>query len=264
MRRLLIRPGAIGDLIVSLPALEFLRAEYTEVWVAGHNVPLVRFADRVRPIASTGLDLVGLGDLGAPGLTELEAFDSVVSWYGTNRPEFRDAVVHLPFQFFPALPEGGSHAVDFYMRQAGGPGGVMPRIACPAADGGFVAIHPFSGSPRKNWPLEKFHELAAQLPLPVRFCAGPEEALEGAVQFDDLYDLACWLASARAYIGNDSGVSHLAAAVGTPVVALFGSTDPLVWSPRSPSVRVVHRARMEDIRVPDVLRAVLTLAAGRE
>ena len=44
MRRLLIRPGAIGDLIVSLPALEYLRADYTEVWVAECNVPLIRFA----------------------------------------------------------------------------------------------------------------------------------------------------------------------------------------------------------------------------
>ena len=61
MRRLLIRPGAIGDCIVSLPALEYLRADYTEVWAASANLPLIRFADRARSIASTGLDLLELG-----------------------------------------------------------------------------------------------------------------------------------------------------------------------------------------------------------
>ncbi len=86
-------------------------------------------------------------------------------------------------------------------------------------------IHPFSGSARKNWPLERFRELAARLAMPVRWCAGPEEALNDAVRFENLYDLACWLSSARVYIGNDSGLTHLAAAVGVPVVAIFGPTD---------------------------------------
>jgi ADP-heptose:LPS heptosyltransferase len=40
------------------------------------------------------------------------------------------------------------------------------------------------------------------------------------------------------YIGNDSGITHLAAAVGTPVLALFGPTNPEVWAPRGPHVRV--------------------------
>ena len=53
MRRLLIRPGAIGDVIVSLPALEFLKAEYTEVWVPSPLVPLIQFADKVVSIAAS-------------------------------------------------------------------------------------------------------------------------------------------------------------------------------------------------------------------
>src|SRR6185437_6348448 len=60
MRRLLIRPGAIGDFILSLPAMECLRDGYLEVWAAAANVPLARFADRACSIASTGLDLVGV------------------------------------------------------------------------------------------------------------------------------------------------------------------------------------------------------------
>jgi ADP-heptose:LPS heptosyltransferase len=57
-----------------------------------------------------------------------------------------------------------------------------------------------------------------------------------------LYQLALWFARARLYIGNDSGITHLAAAVGTPVVAVFGPTDPGVWSPRGERVRVVSCA----------------------
>lgn len=163
----------------------------------------------------------------------MQRFDSILSWYGTTRPEFHQAVADLPIQFFPALPDGSCHAVDFYSRQIGGPDGLLPHIS-PGASlrRNFVAIHPFSGSLKKNWPLDRFRELASMLPLSVEFSAGPEEELDGAVRFDDQMELARWLASARLYIGNDSGVSHLAAAVGTPVIAIFRNSDPNVWSPR--------------------------------
>ncbi len=102
MRRLLIRPGAIGDFILSLPALEAAKTEYTEVWAPRAVLPLVRFADRTKALIDTGIERLGVVE-GAT-VTELETFDSVYSWYGTNREEFREAVQHLPFTFFPALP----------------------------------------------------------------------------------------------------------------------------------------------------------------
>src|SRR5208283_5959747 len=74
VRRLVIRPGAIGDFIVSLPALECLKTDYLEVWAASPNVPLARFADRARPIASTGLDLLGIADPPAGLIGELRRF----------------------------------------------------------------------------------------------------------------------------------------------------------------------------------------------
>jgi ADP-heptose:LPS heptosyltransferase len=93
--------------------------------------------------------------------------------------------------------------------------------------------------------------------MPVRWCAGPEEPLPDAVCIADLYELACWLATARVYIGNDSGITHLAAAVGTPVVALFGPTDPRIWAPRGPQVHVIARPALADIAVEEVLATVL-------
>ena len=252
LRQLLIRPGAIGDLIVSLPALECLRAEYCEVWVNSPNVPLVRFADRVRALASTGLDWLGVAEPPASLVETLRSFDSIVSWYGANRPDFRDAVqkLRLPFTFLSALPpEGAStHAADFYLAQARTlthcESEGIPRIDCPMVRENFAVLHPFSGSPRKDWPIEKFRALARQLErlMPVCWCAGPEDPpLEGVMRIDDLYELACWLARARLYVGNDSGITHLAAAVGTPVLAIFGPTDPAVWAPRGPNVRIALR-----------------------
>jgi heptosyltransferase-3 len=231
-RRLLIRPGAIGDCILALPELEAARVEYTEVWAPRAVLPLIRFADRTRAIADTGLDLVGV----VPGaqVPTLHSFDSIYSWYGTKHPEFRDAVRHLPFTFFPALPPT--------------PQGV-PRIPVPAAPGGdFAVIHPFSGGPKKNWPLENFRALAARLPLTVKWSAGPDEMLDDAVRFNDLYELGCWLSTARVYVGNDSGISHLAAAVGTPVVAIFTCTDPHIWAPRGAHVTVLENPSLEEAR----------------
>ena len=245
MRRLLIRPGGIGDFIVSLPALETLEADYVEVWTAGPNVSLVRFATRARSIASTGLDLLGVSEPPARLLEELRSFDAIDSWYGARRPEFRElvAALGLPFTFHSALPPEGyrGHAVDFYLEQVGAPIGAVPFIASPAGRENFAAIHPFSGSPKKNWPLAKFERFAHGLErrMPVYWCAGREDPkLEDAVLIDDLYELACWLARAGIYIGNDSGITHLAAAVGTPVLALFGPTDPAVWAPRGTHVRI--------------------------
>lgn len=220
--------------------MEFLRTDHTEVWVPSQNIPLIRFADRVRSIASVGLDLLEFG-LDCPARSLLREFDSIVSWYGASRDEFRSAVERLPFEFHTALPSG-VHAIDFCMRQVGGPDGAVPAIEVPGVQRqDFIAIHPFSGSPKKNWPLARFRELARRLPLPAQFSAGPGETLEDARRFDDLWQLAEWLASARAYVGNDSGVTHLAAAVGTPVVAIFRATDPKVWGPRGRSgVRILE------------------------
>ena len=205
-------------------------------------------------------------------MQQLRGFDSIVSWYGANRPEFRACVQDLPFEFFTAIPPGdcAMHAADFFAAQVGAPSApAIPRVdcssggcssgGCPRGDGGFAVIHPFSGSTKKCWPLDRYRELARLLEphLPVRWCAGPEEPLADAVRIADLYELACWLAGARVYIGNDSGITHLAASVGTPVVALFGPTDPRIWAPRGRQVRVIAKPALADIALDEVLAAVL-------
>jgi ADP-heptose:LPS heptosyltransferase len=139
----------------------------------------------------------------------------------------------------------------------------------PEADGvilpGATLIHPGSGSPGKNWPLERFAAMARRLSSlghRVTWIRGPaeaglpSEAWPGPViDRPSLPALAATLAESRLFIGNDSGVSHLAAAVGAPCVVLFGPTDPSLWAPDGSRVRVL-RSRDGDLAAISVGEAV--------
>jgi heptosyltransferase III len=222
-------------------------AEYNELWVPRSLVPLIQFGQAVRAISATGIDLVGLGDLpiDARLASHLRSFDHIVSWYGADRPEFRAAMgaLGVPCDFYPALPGPGysGHAADFFAEQVGAKRGLQPRIEVKRADAReSVVIQPFSGSIRKNWPLDLFCEVAAHLNTTIEWCAGPEEVLPGALRYDNLAELANWIAASRLYIGNDSGITHLAAATGVPVLAIFLTSDPAVWAPRGDNVTVLR------------------------
>jgi heptosyltransferase-3 len=243
--------------------MERMKAAYTEVWVPSPIVPLIQFADRASRLPSA-IDSLGLPGIDPPvGLLDhLRGFDSIVSWYGSNQPFLRKNVEDwgLPFQFFPALPpvSDQTHIVDFFLAHAGAPPGAAPRIAVKPVEHGSIVVHPFSGFPSKNWPMAKFRALAERLPGPVEWCVAPHQQLPGAVKIENLYELACWIAGARLYIGNDTGTTHLAAAAGVPVVAIFGPSNPTVWAPRGKAVRVVA-GDLESLPVDTVLEAVLKL-----
>jgi ADP-heptose:LPS heptosyltransferase len=145
--------------------------------------------------------------------------------------------------------------------------------------GESVVLQPGAGSPAKAWP--GFAALSRRLGdtgLTVVALAGPADGgvmetllASGALAEDrlardwPLVEIAGLLSLARATVGNDSGPTHLAAAVGCPTVAVFGPTDPLVWAPVGPSVKTLG-GPMDGTRWPDVdrveseVRAIL--AAG--
>jgi heptosyltransferase-2 len=120
-----------------------------------------------------------------------------------------------------------------------------------------LAVAPGSGNPAKNWPIEHFYEvtrtLAWETDLPIVWLSGPAEAawlpyLSGLARAQGhfllhqrpLKTLAALLSQARLYLGNDSGLTHLAAAAGARrVLALFGPTDPTVWAPLGETVTVL-------------------------
>jgi heptosyltransferase III len=162
-------------------------------------------------------------------------------------------------RFHPALPatNNSGHVTDFFARQVGASEGLIPRIDVePCTPRDAIVIHPFSGSPLKNWPLSSYRELAAQLRFPIEWTAGPEEELSGAIRFTSLAELGSWIRGATLYIGNDSGITHLAAAVGVPTLALFGSSSRLNWVPRGGNVRVLHSPSLQTLNVQTVLSAV--------
>jgi len=141
----------------------------------------------------------------------------------------------------------------------------------------FLAIHPGSGSLVKNWPADRFAALARSVSRdrPWLLVEGPAEAetagvlraAPGVVIAATLPPrvLGAVLATAGLYVGNDSGVSHLAAAWGARTLALFGPTDPAVWSPVGPSVEVIRSSdnSIESISLEEVLSAIKSTAAGR-
>jgi heptosyltransferase-3 len=237
MKRLLIRPGAIGDVIVSLPALEYLKTDYTEVWVPTPVVPLIQFADKVVSIASSRIDMLTDGFI-----ERFQEFDDVISWYGSNKEELLE--INPNCRFFPALPSGRIPASDFFLRQVSAPLGSRPKIQVKSVARETIVIHPFSGSDRKNWDYCNFEELAEGLPLPVEWAQN---------RFDDLLELAEWIGGTRLYIGNDSGITHLARAVGAPVLVIFRDSDPQIWAIegqkilRNPSVDEVLSAATEQL-----------------
>ena len=122
-----------------------------------------------------------------------------------------------------------------------------------------VAVHPGSGGDWKRWPAERFAQVADRLAeegVGVVVIQGPADAevvgqllarVRGrrppVVSGLGVEDLAAFLSLAACYLGNDSGVTHLAAAVGTPTVAIFGPTDPGQWGPRGPNVLVLRAER---------------------
>lgn len=138
---------------------------------------------------------------------------------------------------------------------------------------GFLAIGPTAGNPHKEWALDRFAELARRLtasggalpgaPIAI-FASEAERARLGALldglpvertsdlsgRTDPLTAAAC-LARAGLYVGNDSGLMHIAAAMGTPTLGLFGTGRPSVYGPWGEKAAIIER------RWPDAEREAL-------
>ena len=141
-----------------------------------------------------------------------------------------------------------------------------------------AVLHPGSGGAAKCWPLDRYRKLAEWaarrefLPVfllgPVELDRWPSDARSSLARTAPVVSappptgLAGILAAAAVYVGNDSGVSHLAAAVGTPTVALFGPTPARQFAPIGPQILTVQAESMRAIRVPQAAAAVERLFAS--
>ena len=133
----------------------------------------------------------------------------------------------------------------------------------------FIAIHPGSGAVEKCWPTSRFAEVIKRLwkqNYPVLLLSGPAdtERVDDLLQHLSLpptpemfkmlthallLEVAQHLQQCRCYLGNDSGITHLAAMLGVPTVAIFGPTDPKIWQPVGPFVKVLQGHTLEDVTV---------------
>ncbi len=154
--------------------------------------------------------------------------------------------------------------------------------------GEFVVLHPGASGKGalKRWPAERFGELAARIRAESKLASvvtwGPSErdlahqvvahsggAARLSLATSSVLDLAALIGAARLFVGGDTGPMHLASAVSTPTVAMFGPKDPRTYGPFNARSRVVLRgepgaARMQDISVEDALTAVRELLAALE
>ncbi|MGE5172292.1 MAG: glycosyltransferase family 9 protein [Betaproteobacteria bacterium] len=149
----------------------------------------------------------------------------------------------------------------------------------------LIAVHPGSGGKSKCWRLDRYFELVVKLrkscnPFFLLF-SGPAEGLHMKKQIDrfslgcddvlhvsgmELIQAASLLSLCSLYIGNDSGFTHLAAAMGCAVIALFGPTDPVLWRPTGPRVEVVSAGfpgSLDEITVASVYEKAVSLVPVR-
>jgi heptosyltransferase-2 len=318
MRRILvIRSGALGDFVLTLPAIRALReaAPRAHVEVVGRTATLEIARGRYYADAIRSIDRADFAPLFAPEgeaspevVAYLTGFDLILSYLPDRDEVFRQNLERIGVRRLACgdpvpAPDEVRHIVDRLAEPVEAAGIPVkdrtPRVFPNEEDGKeaeaflkgrgisesdpFVVIHPGSGGARKCWPAERFARVAdevrrttgARVVVP----QGPADEQVVAQMVSEmavapvvarglpLPVLAGALARCRAYLGNDSGVTHLGAASGAPVVALFGPTDPRVWGPRGGRVRVVQgdaklppEQRLEAIREEEVIRAVREIA----
>jgi ADP-heptose:LPS heptosyltransferase len=305
-RVLVIFPGALGDLVCVIPAIEAIAARHR-----GASIELMARAELARLAAGRAVVARGYS-IDAPHVSRLfsesstgdrEAreffarYERIYSFFASNDARFRiklaaatDGEVSFhPFQpidDFPSEP----HIAAAYLRSIGRADAPMnPRIE-PSRDdlraaseaiaslrcdpSNLIAIFPGSGSPAKNWPLDKFAMLARMLSerAGVVFILGPaESAIEQRLRDRNLpvmkdLDLGTVAGIARlaaGFVGNDSGASHLAAAAGAPGVVIFGASEPARWRPLGRIV-VLGPGEIDSIEPEEVAAALIQICDRRD
>lgn len=298
---LVIRGGAIGDFILTLPAIGLLReafpAAHLEVLGYEHIAAVATaggFADARRSIE--------YGPMGAFFNPRAELDPELCAYFGS----FQQVVSFLfdPDDFFsgnlrrcgvknlivisPRIDPEGDHAVRqlarpldrlaLYLEEAGARWKPGPPERAFAADflraepRPIVALHPGSGGERKNWPVERWLELAAALAPRRLLVIGGEADAKAMAAFRGaglpharfagnlpLPQVGALLAGCDLFIGHDSGISHLAAAAGAPCLLLFGPTDPDIWAPPHDWVYVLSApgGQLSALPTAEVLAAAL-------
>ena len=295
MNILVIRPGAIGDALLTFPVLQALRARYGSpfiTFVSNASVLPLALACGVVDEVSDYQDMLWSELFSAKGIhtpvlkSRLQEVDVAICWLrdveGFVEHNLR-AVGIRQIVIAPGRPLEGErvHIVDYLAKTVGVEVDIYTCVdhdlwGKRGQEDGYVAIHPGSGGVQKCWPIESFGAVIERLwegSSSVLVLAGPAEAERLAylrqrlaappvadmfrVLFNaPLLEVARHLQQCRGYLGNDSGITHLAAMLGVPTVAIFGPSDPVIWRPIGERVRVIHVPELEALSVDVVMEAL--------
>jgi len=288
-RILVLRGGALGDFLVTLPALRLLRERWPSARIELAGNPraaelglLAGVLDRVHSQAEARwAQLYDAAPLASDFQSWLNDFDLIVNFWPDPERELcrhfsqrganfiaSDATVKThpaAAHFCAALQSLGLKTTGDHLFNFDFPAPVGSEAAQRLGEmTDFIAIHPGSGSLRKNWTLARWTELIERLQGPLLIVTGEAEQIyprwpqnRTVVHAHDwpLPVLGAALARSRLFIGHDSGISHLAAASGARCVLLFGPTEPAIWAP--PGARTIKLGETLDlINVSDVMAAV--------
>ncbi len=226
---LIYRRGAVGDTLLTFPVFEALKKEGYTVYAVGNTdvLPLAKLSGFVDKFFTEIY----------PSLLE-DVFERkiFISKAGTIEP-FPKERVWLPMHYLKAL----NLPLEFSKRLK------IPEILLKEDFKDYVVIHPGSGSALKNPPFSLFTRIKSFLDskgYKVLFLAGPNETwlLKSGISCyytEDLVELALRLAKAKAFIGNDSGITHLASYLGVQTFAMFGPSDELTFQPIGEKVHIL-------------------------
>jgi ADP-heptose:LPS heptosyltransferase len=294
-RELIIFPGALGDLICFIPTMRELirRAAGAPVDLMA-RYELANFAvGRMGIARAYSIDRSEISDLFVEGEKHPRAaeflanFTRVHCFFAADNAHFRRSLEGFAkAAFYPFRPTAEGHIAAAYLRELDVEAPDLPeiRLQVPKTDqaiaeaimaahvvrrGEFVLLFPGSGSPGKNWPASAFVDLAKGMSPQIKplVVLGPAEAeLEAefrrarldSVNGLDLGAVAGLATVARAFVGNDSGVSHLAGACGACGLVLFGPTDPARWRPFG-AVEIIQHLPLTELTVVEVRDRLLRL-----
>ena len=296
---LVIRGGAIGDFILTLPAIAALRRQFPRAWLEVLGYPHIvqlavagGLADRAQFIEARPLAgfFARHGELAEDLEIYFSEFDLIVSYLYDPDGIFQTNVgrcTPAPFIAGPHRPDekAGLHASKVYLqpleRLAIFDADPVPRLTLQHHEAtlSYLALMPGSGSPEKNWPESNWADLLALLIDETGFdllLVGAEAEAErlqrlGAAlpparfrlaQSLALAELGSRLQGCAAFIGHDSGISHLAAALGLPGIVLWADTVVEIWRPPSPKVAVLgHPGGLNCLSADEVLLRLLEMTS---
>ncbi|MFA6291113.1 MAG: glycosyltransferase family 9 protein [Victivallales bacterium] len=252
---LICHRGALGDFILTWPAICLLRRHFPEYKFTGLGRPdymklavklgiLEEFHDSDSPVMPNFFEEgIFPKELGGP--------EKGVIWLKDARKTAELLKRNSNCDFAPVepFPAEKIHVAKFHIREilkylkmkgSFNPVDLTPEYLFTPKD--IIYIHPGSGSLKKNYSPDFYLELAKFAEMhfkkEVKFILGPVEMEKGAVKFfpagktlapENASALADVLGGAYLYIGNDSGASHLSAFLGMPTVAIYRSSDPEIW-----------------------------------